>query len=90
MSQTTLIDILDTIKGHLRTILPGQRIKYIPPLQLLWDSDSKDYNWETVEEIQMLVRGLLQIDTFVTLRFNDKYYEEDSSHDLLVDIYRLP
>lgn len=74
---------MNTIKDYLNSILPGQKIKHLVPSQVIWDNELNDYNWDFVEEIQMLARGTLSEDIFVTLRFNNK-------PDLLVDMYRLP
>lgn len=72
------MDFLEPIKSIIVSIAPGQRIKYQPPQELIWDGE--DYNWEYVEEIQMLIRNLPE-DIFATLRFDKP--------NLTVDIYRL-
>jgi hypothetical protein len=75
------MNFLEPIKSLIDTIAPGQRIKYQPPQELIWDNDCcQDYYWEDVEEIQMLIRNLPE-DIFATLRFNKP--------NLTVDIYRL-
>lgn len=75
------MDFLEPIKSLLDTISPGQRIKYEPSQELIWDKDHEDYNWDNTEEIQMLIRNLPE-DIFATLRFNKP--------NLTVDMYRLP
>lgn len=75
----SVVNFLDPIKKLLTRILPGERIKYSPPMKLVWDTE--EYNWSNVEEIQMLIRNLPE-DIFATLRFNEP--------NLTVDIYRFP
>ena len=85
MSQTTLNDVETIIKRYLATIEPGQRIKYSLPSDLIiekWD-DHNEINWDIGEEIQMLVRGPIPNDIFVTLRF------ESNETEIIVDFYRL-
>jgi len=75
------MDFLEPIKNILSTIAPGERIKYQPPQELTWVKDLQDYEWEYVEEFQMLARNLPD-DIFATLRFNRP--------NLTIDMYRLP
>jgi hypothetical protein len=79
-------DISKVVDEYLKIITPGERMKYIPPKELIWDSEFNDFNWDVIEEIQMMYRGsLLPENIFVTLRFNLNH-----SQDLTIDIYRLP
>ena len=86
MEETTLDSVLSIIKEHLNTISPGQRIQYVPPQKLFWDDELNELNWDMVEEIQMFVRGPLEKDIFVTLRFDPS---KSSEYNLVIDIYRL-
>jgi hypothetical protein len=78
--------VLRYIKDLLETIPPAGRFTYSPPRQLIWDDDLCEYIWSNVEEIQMLVRGPIPRDIFVTIRFDDGLFKGN----LCVDIYRLP
>jgi hypothetical protein len=81
------VDISKVVNEYLKIITPGERIKYIPPVESVWDLEFNDFNWDIIEELQMTYRGsLLPEDIFVTLRF-DMCPE---NRELTVDIYRLP
>jgi hypothetical protein len=67
---------LQKIENYIKTITPGQRIEH--HIEKLISND----DWESIEEIQMLVRGNIPKDIFVTLRFEQ--------NDFVVDFYRLP
>ena len=83
-------EIFQNVTDFIKTIAPGQRIKYQPSMEILkcpqdpLHPDSSDFDWDYVEEIQMKVRGQIPHDIFVTLRFDDDFNE------LIIDFYRLP
>lgn len=84
MSETTLTDILTVVEENIKNIRPGQRIKYRPPLNLIKSSDNvDDFNWDYIEELQMAIRGPINKDIFVTLRF------DLAEPEFVVDFYRL-
>ena len=85
----SLEKLLDRIKERLETVSPGQRIEYIVPSKFFWNPQTNNYNWYNIGEIQTLISGPLQKDTFSVLRFGVRYYELDPEHSLTVDIYRL-
>ena len=78
MAESNFSVILDKINNYIRIILPGQRIIYRPDMIF-----SNEY-WDPIEEIQMIIRGHIPSDIFITIRF------DSDLKNVIVDFYRLP
>ncbi|SNW62949.1 Hypothetical protein ORPV_1045 [Orpheovirus IHUMI-LCC2] len=73
----------DIIKKYLETIQEGTRIKYTLRNNEIWNYNDNEYNWEVLEEIQMMARGNIDPNIFVTLRFNE------AEKELTVDMIKV-
>ena len=83
-SHESYCEMYEVVRNLLNKIQPGNRIKHVIPVEFIYEGD-EDFNWDIIEEIQMMVRGEdVPSDVFVTLRFSDL------DQPFVVDVYRLP
>jgi hypothetical protein len=80
-----ILGFFNDIQNIIKTIKPGERIKYPLPVDKLNNELYNDYDWDTIEGIQTDIRGYsLPDDIFSTIRF-----DKDITF-ITVDFYRLP